>query len=88
MTGHAGGVAAIAAAPDPRWLATIIGEDQTVQIWDTVTGQAIAQMRVERPLLACTWLDDERLAVGGLGGLYLFSFLPHSNRGHIGRRKP
>jgi hypothetical protein len=73
----------VAAAPDSRWLATIIGQGQGLQIWDTVTGQAIAQMRVDRPLLTCTWIDAGQLAAGGLGGLYLFSFLFRHNGGQI-----
>ena len=39
LTGHTGGVAALAVAPDGTWLASA-GHDGTVRIWDPHTGQA------------------------------------------------
>ena len=41
LTGHAGGVSAVAIAPDGSWLATAGGYDQTVWIWDPATGRQL-----------------------------------------------
>ena len=41
LTGHAGGVSAVAIAPDGTWLATAEDYDQTVWIWDPATGRQL-----------------------------------------------
>jgi WD40 repeat protein len=79
-TGHVGQVTAVAVAPDGSWLATG-GDDGTVRIWDIATRQARALMRLENSVKTGAWLGVNTLAVGGLGGLYLFDFLMETSTG-------
>jgi WD40 repeat protein len=68
-------VKAVAVAPDGSWLATA-STDGTVRIWDTATWRPSALMRVDRWIFTCAWMSNERLAVDGSAGLYVFDFLP------------
>jgi hypothetical protein len=73
LTGHAGGVAAVAIAPDGTWLATA-GDDGTVRIWAALRRQTRALMRLDSSASACAWLDSETLAICGDAGIYLLDF--------------
>jgi WD40 repeat protein len=74
LTSHHGPVNLMAISPDGSWLATVSG-DKTVRICDAATGKARALMRVESMILACAWISNGGLALGGMVGLYLFDFL-------------
>jgi WD40 repeat protein len=74
LTGHIGRVRAVAVAPDGSWLAST-GNDQTVRIWRSATGESTTLIRIGDRANTCTWTSDgAAVAVGGAGGLYLFSF--------------
>src|SRR5262249_37398502 len=76
LTGHTDWVNAVAVAPDGRWLASA-GNDQTMRIWDTATGESSALMRIDSTPVTCAWTPDgAALAVGAAAGLYLFAFQP------------
>jgi WD40 repeat protein len=80
LTGHAGGVRAVAIAPDGTWLATA-SEDGAVRVWDRASGQTVTLMRTDGPLYACAWASDGRsLALGGARGPYLFDWHPGTER--------
>ncbi|WP_131831251.1 NB-ARC domain-containing protein [Frankia sp. CcI49] len=85
LTGHSGRISALAAAPNGWWLASAGGGgggggDRTLRIWDTSIGSERAAVRVDSPLLACTWVSPERIAVGGTRGLYFFDLLPFESK--------
>ncbi|WP_221889177.1 NB-ARC domain-containing protein [Streptomyces sp. WAC05374] len=76
LTGHSGHVRAVAFDPAGELLATG-GDDGTVRIWEATTGRPLTMMRVDGPVYACAWAQDGRhLAVGGMGGVYLYEFRP------------
>jgi len=64
----------VAVAPNGSWLATG-SNDHTIRIWDVVTGQALALMRLDNTINVCAWLGINGLAIGGPAGLYVFDFL-------------
>jgi WD40 repeat protein len=74
LVGHDGPVTAVAIAPDGSWLASG-GDDGVVRIWEIATLETRAQMRVDGKVNVAEWLSSDGLAVGGSGGVYLFSFL-------------
>ncbi|WP_405679910.1 WD40 repeat domain-containing protein [Streptomyces xanthophaeus] len=79
LAGHTKPVLAVAIAPDGLWLATG-GWDRTVRIWNATTGHPVTMMRFEEPVYACTWAPDgHSLAVGSVGGLYLYEFRSESD---------
>ena len=86
LKGHTSGVYAVAIAPDGSWLATGSG-DGTARIWDTVSWEAKALMRFENIILSCTWIDAERIALGGPAGLYLLDFI-HGNAASSRQQPP
>jgi WD40 repeat protein len=79
-------VTAVAASSENKRVATGC-YDGTVQIWDAITGQPLALMRVDNSIQACTWLDTNGLVVGGPAGLYLFDFLHQRRRSVNEQRK-
>ncbi len=80
VTGHAGRVTDLAFTRDGRYLATT-GDDQSVRVWHTGSFECIAALTVDGPLRSVAWYStDDRLVVGGDGGLYVFD-LVHPDRG-------
>ncbi len=79
VTGHAGRVTDLAFTRDGRYLATT-GDDRSVQVWHTGSFECIAALTVDGPLRSVAWYStDDRLVVGGDGGLYVFD-LVHPDR--------
>ena len=69
---------AVAIAPDGTWLATA-GDDDTVRIWDPVTGSAVASSRVSGPLAHLEWSGMTLVAAGAFGP-YIFKFSGETTR--------
>lgn len=59
--------------PDSRWLATA-GDDQAVRIWDPVTLQIVAMIRIDDKVNACAWLGTTGLALASQAGVHVFDF--------------
>jgi WD40 repeat protein len=79
LIGRTGPVNAVAIAPDGTWLATA-DDDRTVRIWHIDNLTCAALMRVEQPVLSCTWDPTNfQVTVGGRAGLYRFAFNPPAN---------
>ena len=78
LTGHRGGVYAVAVAPDGTWLAT--GDtDGTVRIWaaDGAPSSRVTAIRVDGNVSGCAWFPGSTdLCIGGNRGLYRFSLRP------------
>jgi WD40 repeat protein len=66
-------VRAVGVAPDGS-SAAISGIDGTMRIYDVATEEISALMRVDDIIFACAWLSKERVAFGGLNGMYMFDF--------------
>jgi WD40 repeat protein len=62
-----------ALAPNGQWLVTG-GHDATVRVWSVATWESRAFMRIEDSVLKCSWISNDRIAVGGEAGLYLYGF--------------
>ena len=63
---------AMAVSPDGRWLTTV--EGGTIWIWDPVTVQPQAMMRVDSAITSHGWLGVKALAGASRAGLYSFDF--------------
>jgi len=86
LTAHTQSVTALAVSPNGDWLATA-SDDRTIRIWNPSTGKARAAMRVDSGLTSSLWLPDGcGIAVGGMGGVYLFDLLGASPGHQRGRR--
>ena len=70
LTGHTGGVEAVAIAPDGSWLAST-GRDGTVRIWDPTSARVVAALRVAGDLRYLA-LRATTVAMAGLFGPYVF----------------
>ena len=68
LAGHGGPVTAVAIAPDGTWLASA-GDDESVRIWDPVTGELRFDLTGRGPVTAVAIAPDGTwLASGGGGG--------------------
>ena len=71
LTGHTGGVGALAVAQDGSWLASA-STDRTVRIWESGADRCVTSLRTGHPL----WLvviDGERVTVAGVNGPYFLT---------------
>jgi hypothetical protein len=82
QTGVFGGLNGICPVTvDGRELLASVDGHGTVQVWDLATRQALALMRVEKPIRACARIGSDGLAAAGEGGLYGFDIVPGANPG-------
>jgi hypothetical protein len=49
------------------------GHDGTVRVWDPLTGQPIAALRIDGELNSLFWEDE--IAAGGTRGIYVFNLV-------------
>lgn len=71
LLGHSDFVGSVHFSPDGRRLATI-SADETIKIWDMVTGQELLTLPAPPPGYDLTWsADGRRIATGGQGNTIL-----------------
>ncbi|KAF3212779.1 hypothetical protein TWF679_005666 [Orbilia oligospora] len=64
LEGHKGGVLSAVFSPDSKLLASVSSHDQTVKLWDTVSGWNIYTLEVPGVISAAFSPDGEQLASG------------------------
>ncbi len=66
----------LAASPNGNWLASV-SYDATIRIWNPLTGQPIAMMRLDGPIATCCWIPEtSTIVVGGSrDGIYAFDLI-------------
>jgi WD40 repeat protein len=72
------GAGTVTVTPDGSAVATS-GMDGTIRIYDMATEEIATMMRVYDILSASAWLSSERVAFGGLNGVYMFDFSHGTN---------
>jgi WD40 repeat protein len=76
ITGHDGGVRAVAIAPDGTWLATA-GGDRTARTWNADGTPRAAVIRVRGTISDCAWSPEgSDLYIARGRGLYRFTLRP------------
>ncbi|KAF3310081.1 hypothetical protein TWF173_010092 [Orbilia oligospora] len=66
LEGHKGGVSSAVFSPDSKLLASVSEHDETIKLWDTVSGWNIYTLEVPKVMSAAFSPDGEKLASGSL----------------------
>ncbi|KAF3159730.1 hypothetical protein EYR41_011592 [Orbilia oligospora] len=64
LEGHKGGVLSAVFSPDSKLLASVSSHDETIKLWDTVSGWNIYTLEEPRAMSAAFSPDGEQLALG------------------------
>jgi WD40 repeat protein len=71
LLGHRRDVNGCAISPDGTLIASVSSDD-TLKIWQAVSGECLTTLHVDGILAQCAWFaDGRRLAAVGAGGLYM-----------------
>ncbi|MER7211924.1 hypothetical protein ABT340_33120, partial [Streptosporangium sp. NPDC000239] len=85
LTGHTGGVNAVAISPDGSWLASA-SDDGSVRIWAISDDPScIAVVRGETAMFGLCWSEPNIVIAGGARGISIFKLSTPSGRGALSR---